>query len=75
MKFKWILKYKQAFSDLKCYFITTLVFAYFDSDFKYVVETDLSDYMLKGVLSQYNKNGELYLVAFFFFFFLKTCSC
>ena len=66
MKFKWNPKYKLAFNNLKCRFITALILAYFNSNFKYVVKTDLSDYALGGVLSQYNKNGELYLVAFLF---------
>ena len=59
-------KYKQAFNDLKYCFITTLILAHFNLDFKYIVKTDSSDYTLGGVLLQYNKNGKLYLVAFLF---------
>ena len=66
MKFEWTLKYKQAFNNLKYYFITTLILTYFNFDFKCVIKIDLSDYILEGVLSQYNKNSELYLVAFLF---------
>ena len=64
IKFKWIPKYKQAFNNLKYYFTITLILAHFNPDFKYIIKTDLSDYVLGGVLSQYNKNGELCLVAF-----------
>ena len=49
-KFKWTLKYKQAFNNLKYYFITTLNFTYFNSDFKYIIKTDLFNYVLGGVL-------------------------
>jgi RNase H-like domain found in reverse transcriptase len=66
VKFKWIPRCEQAFNDLKRRFITTPILAYFNPDLKYVVKTDSSDYVLGGVLSQYNKNGELRLVAFLF---------
>jgi len=66
MKFKWTTKCEQAFNNLKYYFITALILAHFNPNLKYIVEIDLSDYTLGGVLSQYNKNSELYLVAFLF---------
>ena len=44
--------------------ITTLILTYFNPNLKYIIKTDLLDYALEGVLLQYNKNGELYLVAF-----------
>jgi len=37
---------------------------HFDPNLKCIVEINSSDYALGGVLSQYNKNGELRLVAF-----------
>jgi hypothetical protein len=64
MKFKWTPRYKQAFNNLKYYFITTPILTHFDLDFKCVIKIDSSDYVLGGVLSQYNKNSKLYLVAF-----------
>jgi len=64
MKFKWTARCEQAFNNLKQCFITTPILAHFDPDLKYIVKTDSSDYALGGVLSQYNKNGELRLVAF-----------
>jgi len=64
LKFKWTTKYKQAFNNLKHYFITALILAHFDPNLKCIVKIDSSDYALGGVLLQYNKNGELRLVAF-----------
>ena len=59
-------EYKQAFNNLKYYFIITLILAHFNPDLKYIIKIDLSDYVLKEVLLQYNKNDKLYLVAFLF---------
>ena len=53
-------------NNLKYYFITALILTYFNFSLKYIVKIDLSDYVLKGVLSQYNKNSKLYLVVFLF---------
>ena len=64
IKFKWTPRCKQAFNNLKYHFTTALIFAHFNPDFKYIVKIDSSDYILRGVLLQYNKNGKLYLVAF-----------
>jgi hypothetical protein len=41
------------------------VLAQFDLDHDIIVETDTSDYMSAGVLSQYDNDGILYPVAFF----------
>ena len=30
-----------------------------------IIEANLSNYAIKGILSQYNKNGVLYLIAYF----------
>ena len=45
--------------------MTAPILTHFNPDFKCIVEIDLSNYVLGGVLLQYNKNGELCLVAFF----------
>jgi hypothetical protein len=66
MKFKWTPGCKQVFNNLKYCFITALILAHFNPDFECVIETDLSNYVLGGVLLQYNKNSKLYLVAFLF---------
>jgi RNase H-like domain found in reverse transcriptase len=66
MKFKWTARCEQAFNNLKQRFITALILAHFNPNLEYVVKTDSSNYALGGVLSQYNKNGKLRLVAFLF---------
>jgi hypothetical protein len=42
--------YTRYFNNLKYYFITTLILAYFDPNFKYIIKTDSSDHVLGGVL-------------------------
>jgi len=64
MKFKWTTKCEQAFNDLKHCFTTALILTYFNPNLECIVKTDSSDYALRGVLSQYDKNGELRPVAF-----------
>ena len=43
-------KYKQAYNNLKYYFITTLILTHFNPNLKYIIKTDSSDYVLKKVL-------------------------
>jgi len=43
-----------------------LILTHFNSNLKYIIKTNSSDYALGGVLLQYNKNGKLRLVAFLF---------
>jgi len=65
MKFKWTTRCKQAFNNLKHRFITAPILTHFNFNFKYIIKTDSSNYTLREVLLQYNKNSELRLVAFF----------
>ena len=64
MKFKWTARCKQAFNNLKQRFTTAPILTHFNPNLKYVIKTDSSNYALGGVLLQYNKDGELYPVAF-----------
>ena len=41
------------------------ILRHFDRSRKVILETDSSDYINAGILSQYNNNGVLYLVAFY----------
>ncbi len=50
VKFDWIIDYERVFNNLKYRFTTAPILAYFDSNLKYVVETDSSDYAQGGVL-------------------------
>jgi hypothetical protein len=45
--------------------MTTPILHHFDYDCEAVVETDASDYISVGILSQYDDKGILHLVAFF----------
>jgi hypothetical protein len=51
--------------DLKNTFTSAPVLARFDPDHDVIVETDASDYVSTGVLSQYDDEGILHPVAFF----------
>ena len=66
MKFKQTARCKQAFNNLKQRFITAPILAHFNSNLEYVIKINSSNYALGGVLSQYNKDGKLRLVAFLF---------
>ena len=50
---------------MKTGFTTALVLAHFDLDREILVETDASDYISVGVMSQYDDNSILHPVTFF----------
>ena len=64
-KFEWGQDQKRAFEGLKEAFTTVLVLAGFDFERDAVVETNASDYVSAGVLSQYGDQGILLPVTFF----------
>ena len=62
--FEWNKACQQVFEDLKCAFTTARVLAHYDSSLETWVETDASDFVVAGVLSQ--KHGKkLRPVAYF----------
>jgi hypothetical protein len=63
--FAWKEEQQRAFDDLKNTFTSAPVLARFDLDRDVIVETDDSDYVSAGVLSQYDDEGILHPVAFF----------
>ena len=65
IKFLWNVIYEYVFNDLKKWFMTALILAYFNSDFECFFKADSSDHIQKDVLSQYNKNDILHSIAFF----------
>ena len=65
MKFAWNVTCKHIFNDLKKQFMTVSILAYFDLNFKCVLETDLFDHTQENVLSQYDKNDVLQSIAYF----------
>jgi hypothetical protein len=63
--FVWGTAQQNAFDTLKKAFTTAPILRHFDYDREVVVETDASDYVSAGVLSQYDDEGTLHPVAFF----------
>ena len=62
--FEWTKECKKTFKDLKYAFIMAPVLAHYDASLEMWVETDSSDFMIAGMLSQMH-NGVLKPVAFF----------
>jgi len=65
VSFVWGPAQQAAFDDLKMAFTTAPILRHFDDDREIVVETDASDYVSAGVLSQYDDEGTLHPVAFY----------
>ena len=63
--FEWTDACQEAFDLLKQRFTTAPVLAHFDYEKKCIVETDASDNVSAGVLSQYSEDGKLHPLAFF----------
>ena len=66
VQFKWTPKCEKAFSELKQQVCEAPIFWHFDPNEQCFVETDSSDYVNAGVLSQPDGNGILHPVAYFF---------
>ena len=65
LAFKQTQECQDSFQELKKAFTTAPVLAYFDFDKEILLETDASDYVSAGVLSQRDDSGVLHPVAFF----------
>jgi hypothetical protein len=65
MHFLWSDKCSQSFETLKQAFTTAPILRHFDYDHEIIIETDASDYVSAGVLSQYDDEGLLHPIAFF----------
>jgi hypothetical protein len=65
IKFQWTSESEAAFQNLKRSFTSAPILKHFDPEGEIVVETDASDYVSAGVLSQYDDQGILHPVAFF----------
>lgn len=63
--FTWNKEAQGAFDKLKAEFIKEPILAHFDPDLEIVLETDASDYVAAGVLSQWGRDGLLHPVAYF----------
>jgi hypothetical protein len=65
VKFAWNSNCQEAFDRLKDAFTKAPILAPFDWEKEIILETDASDYVSAGVLSQYGDDGILRPVAFF----------
>ncbi|TKA49304.1 hypothetical protein B0A49_13706, partial [Cryomyces minteri] len=63
--FSWNMACTQAFEELKTAFTSAPILKHFDPEAQIVVETDASNYVSAGVLSQYDSQGVLWPVAYF----------
>src|SRR5947208_10236618 len=63
--FAWSPACHNAFEALKFAFVTASILARFDPDRPILVETDASDYVSAGILSQREDQGLLHSIAFF----------
>ena len=66
VSFEWITECQSAFDALKKAFTSDVILRHYNLNLKIIVETDASDYVSEGILSQYNKNDVLHLIAYFF---------
>ena len=64
--FHWGPEQQKAFDNLKVAFTTALILLHYDPDKQAVVKTDASDYVIAGVFFQYDDNGQLKPVVYFF---------
>jgi len=63
--FVWGPEQQAAFDLLKKAFTSAPILGHFDYDREIIVSTDASDYVSAGILSQYDDEGILHLVAFY----------
>ena len=63
--FVWTTECQAAVDTLNTAFTTAPILRHFDHDREIIVETDASDYVSAGNLSQYDEAGILHPVAFF----------
>jgi hypothetical protein len=65
IKWDWNAECQQAFDTLRAAFTSEVVLAHYDPEREIVVETDASDYVSAGILSQYDDKRVLRPIAYF----------
>lgn len=65
VKLSWSSECKRVFKTVKSAFTTAPILHHFDPDKEILMETDASDFVSAGVLSQYGGDGLLHPVAYF----------
>ena len=63
--FEWTTECQSAFNALKKAFTSDVILRHYNLNLKIIVETDASDYVSEGILSQYDKNDVLHPIAYF----------
>ncbi len=63
--FVWFQKCQIAFNILKKVFTFKIIFCYYNSDHKIVIEINASNYVFKDILFQYDENEVFHSVAYF----------
>ena len=63
--FEWTTECQSAFDALKKAFMSDVILHHYNLNLKIIVETDASDYVSEGILSQYDKNDILHPIAYF----------
>ncbi len=63
--FVWFQKCQIAFNILKKVFTFKIILRHYNSDHKIVIEIDVSNYVFKDILFQYNENEILYSITYF----------
>jgi transposase InsO family protein len=63
--FKWTPECEKAFESLKAAFTSDAVLLHYDPEKEIIVETDASDFVSGGILSQHDESGVLRPVAYF----------
>ena len=58
-------EYKKAFTYLIIMFTIIPILQHFNLNWISVIKANSSDYIIKGILSQYNKDGVLYPIVYF----------
>ena len=53
------------FNILKKAFISDVILCHYNLNHKIVIETDVSDYVSEGILSQYNEERVFHLIIYF----------
>ena len=64
--FQWGPDQQKTFDDLKIAFTTAPILFHFDPNKQAVVEIDVSDYVTAGIFFQYDDDGQLRPVVYFF---------
>ena len=64
-KFHWDKSIQKSFEKLKTFFIIIFILQYFDSSLEIILEINISNYIMKKIMFQWDLNDILYFIIFF----------